>query len=65
MRTPTQLERIQRLAYQLWEQDGRPEGRHLEHWQEAERQLEVEFRIGYPDGSSEDVPGETESAYSA
>lgn len=22
-------------AYALWEQDGRPEGRHLDHWQQA------------------------------
>lgn len=27
-------------AYRLWEQEGRPEGRHLDHWQRAEDQHE-------------------------
>jgi hypothetical protein len=45
------LERIRTRAYLLWEQEGRPHGRDQEHWQEAERQLAVEFRIGFPDGS--------------
>lgn len=30
---------IERLAYQLWERDGRPEGNHLAHYYEAERVL--------------------------
>lgn len=25
----------QSRAYRLWENEGRPEGRHVEHWQEA------------------------------
>lgn len=29
-------------AYQLWEQEGRPQGRDVEHWTEAERQLKEE-----------------------
>jgi hypothetical protein len=45
------MERIRVRAYQIWEQEGRPHGRDREHWHEAERQLAVEFRIGYPDGS--------------
>jgi hypothetical protein len=32
-------EEIARRAHELWEQDGRPEGRHEEHWMEAEKQL--------------------------
>lgn len=48
------LERIRARAYQIWEQEGRPHGRDLEHWQQAERQLAVEFRIGFPDGSGPD-----------
>ncbi len=27
-------------AYRLWEEEGRPEGRHLDHWQRAENQHE-------------------------
>ena len=32
--------RIAERAYQLWEQEGRPEGRDREHWMEAERSLD-------------------------
>jgi len=32
-------ERVRDLAYSLWEQQGRPVGRDLEHWLEAERRL--------------------------
>lgn len=32
-------EAISRRAYQLWEQEGRPEGNDLHHWLRAEREL--------------------------
>jgi len=32
-------EEIARAAYSLWEQEGRPHGRHLEHWQKALAEL--------------------------
>jgi Protein of unknown function (DUF2934) len=50
------LDRIRMRAYQIWEQEGRPHGRDEDHWREAERQLEVEFRIGYPDGMDTNEP---------
>jgi len=28
---------IRRMAYALWEREGRPEGRALDHWQRAEK----------------------------
>jgi hypothetical protein len=31
--------RIREEAYKLWEKEGQPEGRHDEHWSEAERQV--------------------------
>lgn len=31
--------RIQQRAYELWELDGRPEGRDHAHWHQAEREL--------------------------
>ena len=31
--------RIRERAYALWERDGRPEGRHIEHWQQAAREV--------------------------
>lgn len=30
---------IARRAYELWEQSGRPHGKHLEHWLQAESEL--------------------------
>ena len=37
---PTQHD-IQVCAYCIWEQEGRPEGRALDHWLQAELQLVV------------------------
>lgn len=41
VQTPTQGQDVQQQvaqkAYELWEQNGRVEGRDLEHWLEAER----------------------------
>jgi Protein of unknown function (DUF2934) len=31
--------RIQQRAYELWETEGRPQGREQDHWQQAEREL--------------------------
>jgi hypothetical protein len=30
---------IKSRAYELWEREGRPDGKHAEHWAEAEREL--------------------------
>jgi hypothetical protein len=35
-------ERKRRIAYALWENEGRPEGRAEAHWEEACRLVEVE-----------------------
>jgi hypothetical protein len=40
--TMMDLERIRQRAYELWEQDGRPEGRQQEHWDRAVREIEGE-----------------------
>lgn len=32
---------VQRLAYQIWESRGRPDGQSEEHWREAEQRLET------------------------
>ena len=32
-------DRIRKRAFELWEQEGMPEGRQEEHWQQAEREL--------------------------
>jgi Protein of unknown function (DUF2934) len=43
------LQRIRERSYQLWEQEGRHEGRHLDHWLQAEQvvaknAVEFEFK---------------------
>jgi hypothetical protein len=39
-------EAISRRAYELWEQEGRPESRDLHHWLRAEQQLLAEQNAG-------------------
>jgi DUF2934 family protein len=36
---------IRERAYALWEQDGRPEGRSVAHWSQAEMEVEVEHAL--------------------
>lgn len=35
---PAIRERIRQRAYELWEAEGRPNDRHIEHWLQAERE---------------------------
>ena len=34
--------RIRERAHAIWEREGRPEGRHIEHWQQAAREIAEE-----------------------
>lgn len=38
------IDQLRSRAYQIWEREGRPQGRDLEHWLETERELEAEDR---------------------
>jgi hypothetical protein len=40
--TPDNTQQIRLEAYYIWEREGRPEGRALEHWVAAEQMLGVE-----------------------
>lgn len=42
--TPPTDEQVAALAHALWIDRGQPEGRDLEHWFEAERQLRIALR---------------------
>ncbi|TIV00661.1 MAG: DUF2934 domain-containing protein [Mesorhizobium sp.] len=35
-------ERIRRRAHEIWEREGRPEGREREHWDQAMQEIEAE-----------------------
>jgi hypothetical protein len=37
---------IRERAYFIWEQEGRPEGRHLEHWRRARTYIDEENGTG-------------------
>lgn len=37
---PTQEDRIAERSYQIWEREGKPEGKHLQHWFQAIAELE-------------------------
>lgn len=40
MSTPSELEEIQRIAYEIWQIEGEPAGRDQEHWERARRIFE-------------------------
>jgi hypothetical protein len=56
MTTPDSNTKIEKRAHELWEAEGCPEGRELEFWLQAEREL-AEAPGAAPAGSSD---GETE-----
>jgi len=41
------IQRIRERSYQIWEQEGRPEGRDLDHWLQAERELASETTLDF------------------
>ncbi|WP_271894316.1 DUF2934 domain-containing protein [Candidatus Phyllobacterium onerii] len=41
---------VQKRAYELWEQQGRPDGKHEEHWKQAEQEFSEEE--GFASGPS-------------
>ena len=47
----TQRQQIAKRAYALWEQEGRPDGRDLDHWLQAEAEL-ASSADGPPDAAA-------------
>ncbi|MEK0082380.1 DUF2934 domain-containing protein [Benzoatithermus flavus] len=60
---PVDADRIRQRAYELWEQDGRPEGHDLDYWLKAERDLAQNdgSDLGSPHGSGAGETGGTRS----
>ena len=52
---------IERRAYEIWERDGRPEGREEEHWRQAEQELAGGQGGEEPPLPEHYAPGEIES----
>ena len=42
---------IRERAYVIWEEEGRPQGRHLEHWLQAETEIDFGAASGRVGGS--------------
>lgn len=47
--SPELRERIEQRAYALWEADGRPEGRALDYWLQAEQEFVTQSIAGEED----------------
>lgn len=56
--------RVRDLAYQIWEEDGRPEGAESRHWSEAERRYAAELASAAPadDGTDAEPKGKAAKA---
>jgi hypothetical protein len=54
-------DRLRQRAYEIWEREGRPEGRHEEHWVQAHREIEAEEGGGASAGPAapDDAPTPT------
>ncbi|MBZ4689353.1 MAG: hypothetical protein JG765_604 [Cereibacter sp.] len=52
-------EHISRLAHEIWEKEGRPEGRDAEHWQAARQLIEASETEGM---TALSAPGDIRSA---
>lgn len=50
-------QRIRERAYELWEREGRPHGRHLDHWVQAEGEARL-GKIGGFEGFAAERPSE-------
>lgn len=49
-------ERIRARAYEIWEREGRQEGSHEAHWQQAERELQEDSGEGQQEDDSAATP---------
>jgi hypothetical protein len=59
--TDDRIERIRERAHQIWENEGKPEGRDAEHWEQAKREIDSEGSDG-ENGGAEAGDGEAVTA---
>jgi hypothetical protein len=64
---PDRQAQVGQIAHRLWEEEGYPEGRHEEHWLQAERQFlsDKPIRGALPDGAPEGPVGQLLSPWQA
>ena len=60
-------ERIRVRAHEIWEHEGKPHGRHGEHWRQAEEEIDAEASDGRidPDRAADAAPAQRAAALSA
>lgn len=47
-------EAIRRRAYEIWQSAGCPDGKDLDHWQQAEREIGLENETPRPEAGGQD-----------
>lgn len=55
--TPDRDKRIQMRAYEIWEREGRPEGRERSHWEQARSEIDAEGGAGADQSYSAEAGG--------
>jgi hypothetical protein len=55
VKTEPSEKEIRLRSYQIWEREGRPEGRAEEHWRQAKAELKVEMEEASMTGEKTDV----------
>jgi len=43
---PISEQAIRERAYAIWEEEGRPDGKDLDHWHRAEAEINLDYRAG-------------------
>ncbi len=58
-------DRIRRRAHEIWERDGRPHGKHAEHWERAAREVDAEAAVTKQAGSATRARGKAGTSRSS
>jgi hypothetical protein len=59
------VERVRSRAFEIWEREGRPEGRALDHWLEAETQVLSQHSTGGGESGESSATDRTSGSTSA
>lgn len=54
--------RVRERAHAIWEREGRPEGRHIAHWQQAAREIAEEDVVPGPEAGLQTPDSASERA---
>ena len=67
--TDDRHERIRQRAHEIWEQSGRPDGAHMEHWEKATAEVDAAGKpkakkaaVGKPKATKSEMPAKAKAA---